>query len=118
MMMTASTMAPMAMAMPPRDMMFELRPWAYMTTKEISTAMRQDDDGHERAAQVQQEREADQRHHDAFLDELFLERLDRALDERAAVIDDCVADIGRQALSWPASSFFFTSRITCRALAP
>ena len=39
MMMTASTMAPMAMAMPPRDMMFELMPCAYMMMNEISTAM-------------------------------------------------------------------------------
>ena len=38
MMMTASTIAPMAMAMPPSDMMLELMPWPNMTRKEISTA--------------------------------------------------------------------------------
>ena len=41
---------------------------------------RQDQDGHQRAAQMQQERDADQRHDDAFLDELFFERFDGAID--------------------------------------
>ena len=59
---------------------------------------RQDQDGHERAAQVQQERDADQRHDDAFLDELFLQRLDRALNQRAAVVGDGVGHVRRQAL--------------------
>jgi hypothetical protein len=89
MMMTASTIAPMAMAMPPSDMMFELMPWPNMTRNE-SAPRWQDDDGHQRAAQVQQEREADQRHDDAFLDELFFERLDRAINQRAAVVGDGV----------------------------
>ncbi len=39
MMMTASTIAPMAMAMPPSDMMFELMPWPNMTRNAINTAM-------------------------------------------------------------------------------
>ena len=43
-----------------------------MTTKEISTAIGQDQDRHQRAAEVEQKGEADQRHDDAFLDELFL----------------------------------------------
>ncbi len=48
----------------------------------------QNDDGHQRAAQVHQEREAHQRHDEAFLEELFLERLDRAFNQRAAVVGD------------------------------
>ena len=39
MMMTASTMAPMAMAMPPSDMMFELIPCPNMIRNEMSTAI-------------------------------------------------------------------------------
>ena len=39
MMMTASTIAPMAIAMPPSDMMFELIPWPNMTRNEINTAI-------------------------------------------------------------------------------
>src|ERR1035441_8698219 len=38
MMMTASTIAPMAMAMPPSDMMLELMPWPNITSNAISTA--------------------------------------------------------------------------------
>ena len=38
MMMTASTIAPMAMAMPPSDMMFELMPCPNITRNAINTA--------------------------------------------------------------------------------
>ena len=98
MMMTASTIAPMAMAMPPSDMMFELMPWPNMTRKEISTAIGRMTMATKRAAQVHQEREADQRHDDAFLEQFFFERLDRAVNQRGAVIGDGVVHIRRQAL--------------------
>ena len=65
-MMTASTIAPMAMAMPPSDMMFELMPWPNMM-KCNQHRDGQDDDGHHRAAQVQQKGDAYQRDHQAFL---------------------------------------------------
>ena len=39
MMIAASTIAPIAMAMPPSDMMFELRPCPYMIEMEASTAI-------------------------------------------------------------------------------
>ena len=41
----------------------------------------QDDDGHQCAAQVQQECEADQCHHNAFLHQLAFQRFDRAVNE-------------------------------------
>ena len=106
MMMTASTMAPMAMAMPPSDMMLELMPCAIHDQERDQHGDGQDDDGHQRAAQVQEEREADQRHDDAFLEQLFLQRLDGALDQRAAVVGDGIGHVGRQALHGlrPASS--------------
>ena len=97
MMMTASTIAPMAMAMPPSDMMFELIPCRYMIRNEIKHRDGQDDNGDERAPEVEQKRDADQRHDDAFLDQFFLERLDRTLDERAPVVGDGVADVAGQA---------------------
>ncbi len=58
----------------------------------------QDQDGDQRAAQVHQEGEADQRHHQAFLEELPFERLDRAVNQRAAIVGDGVMDVGRQRL--------------------
>ena len=88
MMMTASTIAPMAMAMPPSDMMFELMPWPIHDEEGHQHRDGQNDDGDERAAEVQQKREADERDDEAFLDQLFFERLDRAVDERGAVVGD------------------------------
>ena len=58
----------------------------------------QDKDGDQGAAKVEQERDADQRHDDAFLNELFFERFDGAVDEGAPVVGDCVGHIARQAL--------------------
>ena len=72
MMMTASTIAPMAMAMPPSDMMFELMPWPIHHQERNQHRDRQNQNGHERAAQVQQEHQANQRHDNAFLHQLFL----------------------------------------------
>ena len=80
MMMTASTIAPMAMAMPPSDMMFELIPCQYMTTNDDQHRNRQNDDGDQRAAEMQEERNAHERDDDAFLDQLFLQRGDRAIN--------------------------------------
>ena len=78
----------------------------------------QNDDGDQRAAEVQQEREADERDDDAFLDQLFFERLDRAVDERGAVVGDRVVSRRAARPFIAASSLFFTSRMTCRAFAP
>ena len=51
-----------------------------MTRNEIKHRDRQDEDGDESAAEVQQKRDADQRHDDAFLDQLFFERFDGAIE--------------------------------------
>ena len=56
---------------------------------------RQNDDGHEGATQVHEKRQTHQRHHDAFLEQLLLQRLDGALDERAAVIGDGIRHVRR-----------------------
>ena len=98
MMITASTIAPMAMAMPPSDMMFELMPWLYMTMNDISTAMGRMTMATSALRKCSRNSDADKRDDDAFLDELFLQRPDRAIDERGAVVGDGVADIGGQAL--------------------
>ena len=45
---------------------------------------------------MQQESDADERHHDAFLDELFRERLHRPVNQRRAVVSDTVFDIRRE----------------------
>ena len=58
---------------------------------------RQDDDGDERAAQMHQEGQANQRDDDAFLEQFFLQRFDRAVDQRRAVVSHGVFDIGRKA---------------------
>ena len=45
---------------------------------------------------MHQEGDADERHHDAFLDELFRERLHRPVNQRRAIISDSVFDIRRE----------------------
>ena len=83
----ASTMAPMAMAMPPRLMMFELMPSSCMQMIGDQHAERQHDDGDQRAAHMQQEHDADERDDEALLDQRALERVDGAVDQVGAVVD-------------------------------
>ena len=59
---------------------------------------RQDDDRDEGAPKMQQKNQADQRHHQALLQELALERFDRAVDQGGAVVDDGVLHALGQAL--------------------
>ncbi len=66
--MAASTMAPIAIAMPPRLMMFEFMPSRRIAMNAISTPIGQHHDGHQRAAHVQQEHDAHRGHDDALLD--------------------------------------------------
>ena len=47
----------------------------------------QHQDGHQRAAQVQQEHDADERHDDALLDQRVLQSVDGRLDQLRAVVD-------------------------------
>ena len=58
---------------------------------------RQDDDGHEGAAQMHKKGEADQRHDEAFFEELFFQCLDGAINQRAAVIGDAGFHVPREA---------------------
>ena len=60
-------------------------------------AERQRDDRDERRAQVEQEHDADQRDDDEFLDQLFLQVVDRALDQARAVVRRDDLDARRQA---------------------
>ena len=53
----------------------------------MSTAIGQDEDGDQRAAEVHEEGDADQGDNEAFLQQLFFEGFDRALNQGAAVID-------------------------------
>ena len=111
----ASTMAPIAMAMPPRLMMFELRPSSCMAMNGDQHADRQHDDGHQRAAHVQEEDDADQRDDDALLDQRAAQVVDGPLDQLRAVVDRLERDAaGRPAAisailaltSWMTSSAF------------
>ena len=65
--MAASTMAPMAMAMPPSDMMLEVKPIIFIGMKEISTAIGNGDDRNDGAGDVPEEDQDDQRHDDRSL---------------------------------------------------
>ena len=67
--MAASTIAPMAIAMPPRLMMLEPTPKRLHRGESHEHAHRQHDDGDERAANMQEKHDADERDDDAFLDE-------------------------------------------------
>ena len=60
-------------------------------------AERQRHDGDERRAQVQQEHEAHERDDDELLDQLAAQVVDRALDQRRAVVDRDDLDARRQA---------------------
>ena len=72
----ASTMAPSAIAMPPRLMMLEPMPSACMQREGDQHADRQHEDGDQRAARMQQEQHADRGDDQAFLDQRALERVD------------------------------------------
>ena len=77
MMMTASTIAPIAMAIPPNDMMLELIPCRYITSERDQNCDRQNNDGDERAAEMQQKCDADKRDDDALFDEFSFQVLPR-----------------------------------------
>ena len=49
---------------------------------------RQDDDGHQRTPQVQQERKTHERNDDAFFQQFFFERSDGTINQRSAVVGD------------------------------
>ena len=56
----------------------------------------QDKDGHQRAPEMQQKRQADQGHNETFLDQFFLERLDGMINEVGAIVVDRHFHIRRQ----------------------
>ena len=85
--MAASTIAPMAIAMPPEAHDVGAEAERLHRRERDQHADRQHDDGDERAAHMQQEDDADERDDDAFLDERPAQRLDRGVDELRAVID-------------------------------
>ena len=95
--MAASIMAPTAMAMPPRLMMLEPSPIDLHRREGHQDADRQHQDGDQRAAQMQQEHDADERDDDALLDQRALQRLDRPVDQLGAVVDRHDLDALRQA---------------------
>ena len=86
MMMAESTIAPMAIAIPPKrhDVRSQIHP--------PHRNERQDDgdgqcnDRHQRGADVPKKNNADKRDHDAFFNQLFAQRRDGALDQLAAVV--------------------------------
>ena len=98
MMMTASTIAPMAMAMPPSDMMFELMPCPNMTRNAISTAT-----GKMMMATSALRRCSRNARHTSATTMLssmqfFFERGDRAVNQRGAVVGDGDFHVRRQRL--------------------
>ena len=68
MMIDASTIAPIATAMPPSDMMFAVRCCSTIGMNARSTPIGQRQDGDQRAARVQQEDEDDDADDDHLLD--------------------------------------------------
>ena len=58
-----------------------------------------------RAARVQQEREADERDDEAFLDERRAQRVDRAVDQLRAVVHGAQGHAGRQSRANARHSF-------------
>ena len=74
---SASTVAPMAMAMPPRLMIVDGMPSRYIGMNDERDADRQREDRQQRAAEVQQEEEDHEADDDRLLDERVLQRVDR-----------------------------------------
>ena len=95
-MMAASTMAPMAMAMPPRLMMLAPRCRAAIGTKASSTAIGQHQHRHQRRADVQQKQQDDQRDDHHLLQQRVAEGLDAGPDQGRAIVGRDHLDAGRQ----------------------
>ena len=74
-------MAPMAMAMPLRLMMFEVTPQVVHADEGDDDRDRQGQDHHEGARQVEKEDDADDAYGDRELDDLLGERVDRPVDQ-------------------------------------
>jgi hypothetical protein len=86
MMMEASTMAPIATAMPPRDMMLAVRPWADIGMNERTTAIGRVRMGTERAPEMEEEEDDHQAHDHHLLDQRALERADGPMDQLGSVV--------------------------------
>ena len=94
----ASTITPMAMAMPPRLMMLALMPSHRMPMNAISTPTGRVKIATKARAEVEQEEHADRGDHQHLLGELLAQRRDRPLDQLRAVVGDVDLDALRQAL--------------------
>ena len=83
-------------------------------------ANRQHDDGHQRAADVQEEDDADQRDHDALLGQRMLERFDGGVNEVGAVVDrydlDRLGHAARDLLEPFLDGFDHVERVDAEAL--
>ena len=95
--MPASTSTPMAMAMPESDMMFDVMPNWFIrmneTRIESGSGKRDDED----AAEMEQEQNDDDRDQHGFLGQRVFERVERAVNQLAAVVKGFDADARRQA---------------------
>ena len=93
----ASTMAPIAIAMPPRLMILAPSPSRLHRAKSHQDANGEHQDRHQGAAEMQQKHDADQRDDEALLEQRVLERVDRRVNQVGAVIDRHDLDGFRQA---------------------
>ncbi len=97
MMMAASTSTPIEIAMPPRDMMFAPIPWIFMmmNARRIETGIEIIATSAER--KWNQKDQADQCHHDRFLEQGVGQRLHGPIDQAGSVVGDGDLDILRKA---------------------
>ena len=114
----ASTIAPIAIAMPPSDMMLALTPCQRMTMNAASTPIGKRHHRDQRRAQVEQEDRADQRDDDELLDELGAQVVDGAVDQLRAVVGR--HDLDARAAGWASSvsSLALTASMVVRAFLP
>ena len=94
--MAASIMAPMAMAMPPRLMMLEPRPSSFIARNDIRMPTGSMTIATRALRTCSRNNDADQRHHQAFLEQRAAQGLDGAVDELGAVVDRHHLDAFRQ----------------------
>ncbi len=97
----ASTIAPIAMAIPPKDMMLAFTPCTRMTSKAASTPRGKVTIATSADRTCQQKQPADDRDDDELLDQLARQILHRAVDQLRAVIGGDDLDAGEGSLSVP-----------------
>ena len=114
---SASTVAPIAIAIPPRLMIVDGMSSSTMGMNDSATLMGNERMGSSRLRKCKQEQDDHEADGHALLDEGVLQRVDRPLDEARAIVGDRDLDARGQA-GPEIGNFFFTRAMTSSAFSP